>query len=1060
MVHARLRSLNPERFQLTMTFPSSRFLPAKLTLRMARFVRRGNSPVVGAFGLLLCLASPGWAQIDSSGLTGTVTDAEGHRVPGVRVTAEQDATGLRREAVSSGEGAYYFAKLPVGNYAVTVDHDGFQSLRFDHVVQKLGETGTLNATLKIAGPTEHVEVLLSPVLQDETNNTLNTDIERVQATELPLNGQNWATLTALVPTAIDTAGGPGAGNQRSIRYAGRGRDDNNYTYDGIDATYVINQSQLYFVRAAIPLDTVQEINVLPVLSTAQTGGTGGGQVAVASPHGTNEFHGDAYDFLRNNAFDATDPIDSLNRTREPSFHLNQYGGSLGGPIHSDKAFFFVAYEGYQQHLGQTLVGFVPSSSFRAQVLAQSPALAPVINAYPLGQNSTSNLDVDQFVGEGKQNGQENSGVFRLDYRFSDATNLFWRANIDRAEYLIPYSPSSGQYLNEQEELSSYPVNSVISLSHVFSPRLVNEAKFGFNRGTTYTQYLNPTGALYAIAISGLTSLNNGRVSTGVGNSFSWLDDVTWVKGRNVIKAGAEVRRIQMNQGGGAYGTVSYNSLASFAANGSYKASITGEYPVNGLRKTDVYGYVQDEYKWRPNLTLNLGLRYTYFGIFHEALGRGNPFDFATCGPQGYCGVGASFGPSNYDDVDPRVSFAWAPAIWSGKTIIRSGFGIYHEDGQLDDQNIPDKNEVLSFALTPKNCPGLGYPVPLDANGEPLCSSGTNSPNAEQRDRKDTYATQWGLSVGQQLPQNYALNVAYVGSTGTHLLAESYVNVIDPGTGARPYPAFSQIPWRGTVGNSSYHALAVSLRRSFARGLLASANYTWSHEIDDDTNGSGDGDSVTPQNVSCLPTGAKQCGERADSAFDARNVFNANLIYELPFGPGKSYLAQPGLLRTVFGSWQYSGVAYARAGFPVNLTTSATGPDGNTVDQRPNLVPGQKFYLSGGTLNPAAFCAPGTKDSLYPGGSCPAGFGDVPRNFLRGPGVWQVDSALSKVFPIRERAQVQFRAEVFNILNSPQYASPDGLISASDFGAIYLPLNTTPIGTGTPRQFQFLLKVKF
>ncbi len=1019
-----------------------------------------NGRLVGALCMFLCLVAPGRAQIDNSGLTGTVSDSEGHRLSGVKVTAKQDATGLRREAISAAEGAYYFPKLPVGSYSVAFERQDFQSLRFDRVLQKLGATGTLNATLKIAGPTENVEVLVSPISQDQTNNTLNTSIERVQATELPLNGQNWATLTALVPTAIDTAGGPGAGNQRSIRYAGRGRDDNNYTYDGVDATYVINQSQLYFVRAAIPLDTIQEISILPVLSTAQTGGTGGGQVAVASPHGTDQFHGDAYDFLRNNVFDATDPIDALNRTHEPSFHLNQYGGSVGGPIRRDKFFFFVAYEGYQQDLGQTLSGFVPSAAFRAQVLAQSPALSPVINGYPTGQNATSNPNVDQFVGEGKQIGEENSGMFRLDYRFSDATTVFWRANIDRADYSIPYSPSSGQYLNEQEDLSSYPVNSILSLSHVFSPTLVNDAKFGFNRGTTYAQYLNPTGALYAIAISGLTSLNNGRLSTGVGNTFSWLDDVTWVKGRNVIKAGAEVRRVQMNQGGSAYGTVSYNSLTSFAANESYKASITGDYPVNGLRKTDYFGYIQDEFKWRPNFTLNLGLRYTYFGIFHEVLGRGNPFDFATCGPQGYCGVGASFGASNYDDFDPRISFAYAPVIWGGKTVIRSGFGIYHEDGQLDDQNLPDKNEVLSYALTPKNCPGLSYPVALDPNGNPVCANGTNSPNAEQRHRKDTSVTQWGISVGQQLPANYLLNVAYAGSKGTHLLAESYVNVIDPATGLRPYPAFSQVAWRGTVGNSTYNALAVSLRRSFAHGLLASANYTWSHENDDDTNGSGDGDSITPQNVSCLPTGAPQCGERADSAFDARNVFNGNLIYELPFGPGRGYLSQSGWMGAIFGSWQFSGVVYARTGFPVNLTTSATGPDGNTVDQRPNLVPGQPLYLSGGTFNPAAFCTPGTKDSLYPGGSCPSGFGDVPRNFLRGPGTWQVDSGISKVIPVGERVQAQFRAEVFNVLNSPQYASPDGLISAADFGSIYLPLNTTPIGTGTPRQFQFLLKIKF
>ena len=1025
-----------------------------------RTISRRGGRLPGGLFIVFCLVSCGWAQWGSSGLTGTVSDSSGHGVPGVEVTAVQDATGLRRTAVSSTDGAYYFPKLPVGSYTVTFNHQEFQSLRFDNVVQKLGTTRILNATMKVTGPVEKVQVLATPVSLDQTDNTLNTGITRIQAKELPLNGQNWATLTALVPTAIDTAGGPGAGNQRSIRYAGRGRDDNNYTYDGIDATYIVNQSQPYYVRAAIPLDTIEEIRVDPILATAQTGASGGGQVGAASTSGTNQFHGDAYDFLRNSAFDATDPIDSLNPHHQPPFHLNQYGGSLGGPIIPDKFFFFVAYEGYQQDLGQTLIGYVPSVAFRSQALATSPALAPVISAYPLGQNATSDPDISQFVGQGNQTGQENSGMFRLDYRFSDATSLFWRTNIDQVDYLLPYSPSSGQYLDEQEELTSYPVNSVIALTHVFSPTLLADFKFGFNRGTADTTYLNQTGSLYAISVAGLTSLNNGRVSTNVGNSFSWLGDITSVRGRNVIKAGVEIRRIQMNQGSSSYGTISYNSLASFEANQSYKASITGEYPVNGLRKTQFYGYVQDEFKWRPNFTVNLGLRYSYFGIFHEVQGRGNPFDFATCGPQGYCGVGASFGQPNYNDFDPRISFAWAPAKYDGKMVIRSGFGIYHEDGQLDDQNIPDKNEVLSFALTAKNCPGLGYPIVVTSEGNPVCTNGTQSPNAEQRNRPDSYVTQWGLSLEQALAGNFVATMAYVGSKGTHLLQLSYVNVENPFTGLRPYPEFSQIPWRGDIGNSSYNALALSLKRSFSHGLLFSANYTWSHSIDDGSNGSGDGDSITPQNVSCFPRSAAQCGERADSAFDARNLFNANFIYELPIGAGKPYLSENSFVRALVSYWQISSIFIVRSGFPVNLTTSGTGPDGNTNSQRPNLVPGQPLYLIGGAINPTAFCTPGTADPLYPGGMCPAGFGDVPRNFLRGPGVWQSDWALSRRFPVTERTQVQFRAEVFNIFNRAQYANPNGLISASDFGRIYLPLNTTPIGLGTPRQFQFLLKLQF
>ena len=1007
-----------------------------------------------------------FAQVNRGSLTGTVRDSSGGVVPGATVTASRAATGFTRTTISSGSGAYSIPELPVGMYSVTVALKGFQRVKFENLEIALEHTTTLNAELRVSSAAqERVEVVGSTQQLDETSNTLGTNIELKQVKELPLDGRDWATLTDMVPSAVDTAGGPGAGNQRSIRYAGRGRDDNNYTYDGIDATYVINQSQLYFVRLAVPLDTIDEIRVDPMLAMAQTGETAGAQLALASPSGTNQFHGDAYEYLRNDVFDALDPLDSLNPTHRPPFHLNQFGGSLGGPIQKDKTFFFAAYEGYRQNLGQTLIGYVPTAAFSAQVLAQSPALTPVINAYPQGQISTSNPDVAEFVGQGSQVGREDSEMLRVDHRFSESTNLFVRTNLDEAVYFLPYSPSSGQYLNEQEELKSYPVNTVIALSHVFSPTLINETKLGFNRGTTDTIYLNQTGSLYAISVAGLTTLNNGRVNTGVGNTFAGIDDLTWVKGRHVIKAGVEVRRVQMNQGSSSYGTVSFNSLTSFAADQSYKASITGTYPVNGLRKTDFFGYFQDEFKVRPDLTLNLGVRYTIFGIFSEVYGRGNPFDFATCGAAGYCGVGTSFGPGNYGDVDPRIAIAWAPAVFGGKTVIRSGFGIYHEDGQLDDQNLPDKNEVLSYALTSKNCPGLSFPITLGASGSPACTTGTNSPSAEQRDRKDTYADQWGVSVQRALPSNFLATVAYVGSIGRHLLQESYVNVENPLTDVRPYPAFSQIAWRGTIGNSNYEALSVSLKRTFSRGLLASANYTWAHELDDDSNGSGDGDSITPQNVSCQPTGAPLCGEYSSGAFDVRHVINANAIYELPFGAGKAFLNQPGGLRAILGSWSLSSTFTARTGFPVNLTTSATGPDGNTNEQRPDVVPGQPLYLAGGNFNPAAFCAPGTSDPLYPGGTCPPGlglpgFGNVPRNFLRGPGAWQMDLGLSKRIPVTERLQLQFRAEAFNIFNRAMYASPDGLISASDFGVIYLPLNTTPVGMGTPRQLQFMLKVQF
>jgi hypothetical protein len=781
-----------------------------------------------------------------------------------------------------------------------------------------------------------------------------------------------------------------------------------------------------------------------MLATAEAGATGGPQLSVTSPSGTNQFHGDAFEFFRNNVFDAREPEPAT--PIQPPFHLNQFGASLGGPIDSDKSFFFAAYEGYRQILGQPLLGYVPSDPFRAQVEAESPILRPILSAYPEGQTLIS-PNVAQWTGEGKQIGREDSGMFRFDRRFSVKTSMFVRTNIDEALSAAPLA-SSGQYLEDQQQLTSSPVNTVVEFLHIFSSTLLDEFKFGFNRSTAGTTNINQSGSLYAISVSPFTTLSNDKVSIGVGNSFSAIDNVTWVKGRHTLKAGVEVRRIQLNQGNTASGTVSFASPAAFAADQVNTATLTGVLPVNGLRKTQYYGYLQDELKWRPNLTVNFGGRYSFFNIFHEVFGRANPFDFATCGPRGFCGVGASFGQPNYSDFDPRIAIAWAPRN-SRNTVVRAGFGTYQEDGQLDDQNLPISNEVYSYSLSNKTIPILSFPIdPFLAD-----TNGIISPRDDARDRKDTLVTQWGLSVQHTLPADFVSTVSYVGSEGAHLLTLSETNVVSPLTGTRPYPAFGQVSWRGNISNSSFQALSVAVKRSFSRGLLLSANYQWSHEIDDGSDGSGDGDSLVAQNVAC------QSCERADGIWDVRHVLNANAVYQLPFGPGRRYLNQPGFWRDIAGSWEVSSLALVRTGFPVNLTvdrSASSVPDGNATDQRPNLVPGVSLVPPGGStpsewINPAAFAIP-----------APGTFGDAPRDVARGPGTWQIDLGAAKQISFSERDELEFRAEFFNVLNHPQFGQPQPDFSAGPgvFGSIITTVNTGPVGTGTPRQLQFMLRLKF
>ncbi len=986
-----------------------------------------------------------YGQVDRGALTGTVRDSSGLGVPDAGVAATQNGTGLKREAVTSSSGAYDIPALPVGTYTVTFALKGFQTASVENVVVAVEHTITLSAVLQISGTTERIQVTSSTQQLDQNSNTLGTTVERKQVAELLLNGRNWAFLTALAPLAVDTNYNSGS-NQRSIRVAGRGRDDNNFTYDGVDATNVINQAQQPYVRLAIPLDTIQEFRVVSMLATAETGATAGGQMSVVSASGSNQFHGSAFEFLRNDIFDARSFVDA---TKRP-FRLNQFGGSLGGPIVRDRTFFFASYEGYRQTLGQTLVGFVPTLAFRQQVIAHSPALAAIVNVYPEGVLPVAgNPNAAEFIGDGRQLGNEDSGMMRVDHRFSDRTTGFVRVNVDRAVSNVPLA-SSGQYLEDRQILNSSPVNGAIELMHVFSPSLVNEAKFGFNRSTADTTDVNHTGLLYAFSVSGFTTLNNNRVSIGSGNTFAGIDNLTEIKGRNVIKAGVEIRRVQMNQGRGPSGTVSFSSASNFEADAVNTAKYTEAEPINGLRKTTYFGYLQDEFKWRPNLTLNLGARYSLFNIFHEIYGRPNPFDFATCGSGGYCGVGASFGFPTYRDVDPRIALAWAPAWLGGKTVIRTGFGTYHQDGQLDDQNVPEGNEVASFSLSHKTISGLTYPI------DPFLSevNGIISPQAMERRRKDMYASQWGLSVQQTLPDAVVATASYVGSRGTHLLSLSYVNVVNPATGEPDInPQFGQIAWRGDDTNSTYEGLGLSLQRAFRRGLLFSMNYTWSHEIDDGSMGSGDGDSLAPEIVAC-----RAC-DRASGIWDVRHAVNANAVYELPFGAGKAFLNQQGFLRRVFGSWELTSIVGAHTGFPVNVTvdrSAAAVPDGNTNNQRANIVPGVSLTPLGGAtpsqwINLAAFAAPAAGT-----------FGNAPRNGVRGPGLWQADLGASKRIAFKERYQLQFRAEAFNIFNRAQYGAPLSDIAAGpgEFGLITQPVNTTPIGTGTPRQIQLSVRLEF
>ena len=1006
-----------------------------------------------AFSAVFFLISSCFAQVDRSGLNGTITDASGALLAQTHITAVQNSTGLRREVMSNASGSYAIPELPVGVYTVTFEHQGFKKLDFIDVNQVIGRTRTLNATMQVAGGLESVEVPANSAFMDRSNSAITGLVEKEQADELPINGRNWASLTAFVPGVVDIGGS----NQRSVRFAGRGTDDDNFTYDGVDATNIVNQAQRAYVRLAIPLGAIQEFRVDSLLSPAEAGGTAGPQLAVTSSAGTNRFHGSLFEYLRNNIFDAPEPSWASGGEAQQPLRLNQFGGSLGGPIVRDKTFFFLASEAYRQNWGYPVTGYVPTPAYRATVPSTSPVYE-IMNAYPVaGPNIIlipgvdEDPNIDQLICACEQVVNEGSAMIRIDQHFSTKTTGFMRFNYDRSVNTQPFAVTAA----DLQQSVSNPINGVLELLHVFNPNLVNETEFGFNRSTSNSYNFSQTDNIYQIVVTGLSTQNYNRISIGVGNAYSYLDSLTWSHGRHTLKTGVEFRRIQMNQGKTTSGKITFSSVEHLAANKVSKASLSDALPTNGLRKWWDIGYIQDEFRWRPNLTLNLGARYTFLQLFHEVNNKPNPFDFDTCGPQGFCGVGASFGYQNYGDFDPRVAVSWSPGR-SGQTVLRAGFGIYHEDGQLDDQNLPESNEVGAYSLT--KCLGEPLEYPID----PSCYTGpgTISPDAQDRRRQDTYTEQWGASVQQALPANFVSTISYVGSHGVHLLTLSLVNMIDPATGDVPYPEFAPaIAWRGTKLSSTYNGLLASLRRPFSNGLLVAVNYAYTHEIDADSAGSGDGDSQVPQNVAC-----SAC-DRASGNWDARHVFNANAVYELPFGRGKLLLNQGGFANSIAGGWQLTTTVLARTGFPVNvvLPGSYTAPDGNNAGtQRPDLVPGVPLVPPSGKsvaewINPAAFAIPAGE------------FGTAPRNLLRGPGTWQIDIGAAKTIPLWERMRLEFRSEFFNIFNHPQLGQPQATFNPSNttgFGSIINTVNTsivspiTPVGSGTPREIQFALRLEF
>jgi hypothetical protein len=466
-------------------------------------------------------------------------------------------------------------------------------------------------------------------------------------------------------------------------------------------------------------------------------------------------------------------------------------------------------------------------------------------------------------------------------------------------------------------------------------------------------------------------------------------------------------------------------MNDFAANLADSVVVSGLNPAVTDPKTEYFGYVQDEWKIRPKLTVNAGLRYDFFNELSEAHDRTYGFNIQTCG--GYCPYGNQNGTPDVTNLGPRLAIAWAPEQLHGHTVIRVGSGIYYGDQQVGNQLAFTYNGGNRFNLS--QATSQGSAIRLNLN--PDVAVGT-APDETERYRRSEMSQQWTAQIQQRLPFGFSTQVSYVGMESDHLFASAADNVLNPLTGMRTLPAFNEVEYKGDWGVARYNALMVGVQRTTKSGLYLALNYAYAH-----ANNDSDGD---PENVAC-----RSCS-RDPSAYDVRDNLYIQSSYALPLGHSV-------LLR----DWALSGMASIRTGLPLNVTLSRSAtvmPDGNNTNQRPNLVPGVSLIPPSGQtvaewINPAAFAVPANET-----------WGNAPRDNVRGPGLFQIDTAIQRTIRITERTNVKIRMEAFNVFNHPELGNPNVNFSSPSFGEITSVVNTTPVGSGGARSVQFAARYTF
>lgn len=1054
-------------------------LPAKSMLRHALFLL-----------FFLAMTVAGRSQGNTADLLGTVTDATGALVQNASVTATNLNTHEMRQAPSNVSGEYVISLLPAGRYSITVSSSGFKKFVQSDITLSGGDRRRANIILTLGESSQSVEVNTPPPSLDTDSSSMSTVVTEKQVQELPLNGRNFVQLAQLAaganegtPAALSNGNRPDDRRQTSA-VAANGQSDalNQEFVDGVDN----NEGTIGTIGVRPSLDAIAEFRVITNLYPAEAGKTPGAYINIITKSGTNQVHGSAYEFIRNDAVDARNFFAQAGRA--PEYRQNQFGGSIGGPILHDRTFFFGDYEGLRIVQGTTVSNVVPTLYEEQHPGDLSDQGGPVIaNPNPIAVQFFSlypapNVGKTTYVAS--PNVIQNSNLFdaRIDHSFSARNLLFARYSYNK---VVTTTPGAFPAVNGVEGGGSvsYPGSAVqpaqqglANYTHIFSPTLALELKAGYLRVNNQSLPLNYgsnaglkfgiansnfnlfTSALPNVSITGLAPLGDSSFIPLVDltNMFQYSGSLTQSKGSHLLKYGIVLIRRQIENQQNTSGSGSYSfsaqttpktlALTNFFTGNVSSVSRIAQLAPRYLRMWEPSFYVQDDWRAKQNLTLNLGLRYDIITPVKDAHGRISNFNPSTLSlviPGVNGGSDTAGINTDYHSLAPRFGFSYTPLP---KTVVRGGFGlVFFRDNTGPSVPFADPPFVTTYS-PPAYSTSFSTPLPL-----PVAGSTTNLNGAIRGmdlHYRNSYIEQMNLTIEQSIGGT-VFTLGYVGELGRHLRITPDLDLAAPNAAGggnsaliqaqRPYfaalPAVTSLPLIVSQGFSNYQGLQATAVRRLSNGITGQATYTYSHDISDTVGYSQGGlyTSVVPLQTAQLETG--------NSDFDLRHRFTLMLNYALPFGQSAT-----GYRKALIGGWQFNAIDVWETGFPFSVTnaTAVSGTGGG--GERPNQLhnPNNVDHSISKWFDTTAFQtqAIGT-------------IGSAGRDTVYGPHYRHFDASIFKDFAVGERFKLQTRIESFNLTNTPNFSAPGSALGTSTYGVV----TSTRTGS-TPRQLQAAVRLTF